>query len=86
MKRPWVIAKKKLGNYSDAERSYLNAMYMIPNRFYPLYLLMTLYNETGQKTKALKTAQDIKNKKIKIPSKAIYEIKGIADNLIKDIK
>jgi tetratricopeptide (TPR) repeat protein len=75
--------EKKQGNYLNAERSYLNAMYMIPNRFYPLYLLMTLYNETGQTIKALKMAKTIERKKIKIPSKAIHEIRSLAHELIK---
>jgi O-antigen polymerase len=76
--------EKKLGNYINAERSYVNAMYMIPNRFYPLYLLMTLYSETGQTIKALKMAQTIERKKVKIPSKAIHEIKSLAHDLIKN--
>lgn len=76
--------EKKLGNYSDSEKSYTTAMYMIPNRFYPLYLLMTLYTETGQTIKALKMAQAIEAKKVKIPSKAIYEIKNFAHDLIKN--
>ncbi|MBO9203841.1 O-antigen ligase family protein [Niastella sp. MAH-29] len=75
--------ERKLGNYINAEKSYVNAMYMIPNRFYPFYLLMTLYNETGQKIKALEMAKAIESKKVKIPSKAIREIKGFAHELIK---
>ncbi|HEX6429944.1 MAG TPA: O-antigen ligase family protein [Niastella sp.] len=76
--------EKKLGNYLNAERSYVNAMYMIPNRFYPLYLLMTLFGETGQTKKALNMAQTIESKKVKIPSKAIHEIKSLAHDLIKN--
>lgn len=76
--------ERKTGNYPAAEKSYLTAMYMIPNRFYPLYLLMTLYNDQGEKSKALIIARSIKTKKVKVPSKAVYEIKSYADNLIKE--
>jgi tetratricopeptide (TPR) repeat protein len=75
--------QKKLGNYSEAEKSYTNAMYMAPNRFYPLYLLMLLYEQKGQKTKARVMANAIINKNIKVPSKAVYEIKNYALQLIK---
>lgn len=75
--------EKKLGNYAAAEQSYLKAMNMIPNRFYPLYLLMTLYQETGETKKAVVMARTIKRKKVKVPSKAISEIKDFADNIIK---
>ncbi|NLR80374.1 O-antigen ligase family protein [Chitinophaga eiseniae] len=75
--------EKKAGNYAAAEQSYLKAMNMIPNRFYPLYLLMTLYQENGETTKAMMMARTIKAKKVKVPSKAILEIKGFADNIIK---
>ncbi|NLR62580.1 hypothetical protein HGH93_31095 [Chitinophaga polysaccharea] len=75
--------EKKAGNYAAAEESYLKAMNMIPNRFYPLYLLMTLYQENGKTTKAMMMARTIKAKRVKVPSKAILEIKGFADNIIK---
>ncbi|SEW37142.1 O-antigen ligase [Chitinophaga arvensicola] len=76
--------EKKLGNYAAAEQAYRQAMDMIPNRFYPLYLLMTLYQESGEAEKAMTMARHIKIKKVKVPSKAISEIKGFADNLIKE--
>lgn len=75
--------QKNLGNFDAAERAYRKAMYMVPNRFYPLYLLMTLYDETEQKEKALQMARIIKAKQVKIPSIAINEIKILAANLIK---
>ncbi|MEC5145240.1 O-antigen ligase domain-containing protein [Chitinophaga sp. 180180018-2] len=76
--------ERKSGNYKDAESAYLHAMYMIPNRFYPLYLLMTLYNDNGEPAKAVKMARSIKIKKVKVPSKAVNEIKRYAENLIKE--
>ena len=54
----------------------MKASHMIPSRFYPKYLLVKLYDETGQHEKAIATAREIMNKKEKIPSTAIEEIKG----------
>ena len=44
---------------------------MALNRFYPLYLLMNLYNETRQVQKTIETAKSILNKEIKIPLAAV---------------
>ncbi len=63
-----------IGQYVEAEKCYLEAHYMIPNRFYPKYLLAKLYDKTNKKSKALKTAMELINKKIKVPSSAIEEI------------
>jgi O-antigen polymerase len=67
---------KQVGRYEDAGKAYLKASQMIPSRFYPKYLLVKLYDETGQHEKAIATAREIMNKKEKIPSTAIEEIKG----------
>ena len=47
---------------------------MSPDRFYPKYLLAKLYDETGQKQKAIATAKELLAKKAKIESAAIKEI------------
>jgi tetratricopeptide (TPR) repeat protein len=65
---------KALGETEKAEEAYLFASDIIPSRFYPQYLLAKLYNETGQKEKAIKTAKELLNKEIKIESTAIKEI------------
>lgn len=49
--------------------------YMNPSRFYPKYLLAKLYDETGQREKAVTTANELLDKEIKIESTAIEEIK-----------
>ncbi|MDR2008944.1 MAG: O-antigen ligase family protein [Bacteroidales bacterium] len=66
---------KKLNQSVKAEKSYLRAWYMIPNRFYPKYLLAILYDETEQSEKAVKIANELLSKEIKINSTAIEEIK-----------
>ncbi len=66
---------KALGQTDKAEKAYLYAYHMIPSRFYPKYLLAKLYDETGQKEKAVKIAKELLNKKVKIQSTAIEEIR-----------
>jgi tetratricopeptide (TPR) repeat protein len=74
---------KKLGDVSNAEQAYLHAWYMIPNLFYPKYLIAKLYFETGQKDKAAAIAYELLNKKVKIESMAIEEMKEEMKKMIK---
>ena len=48
---------KALGNSTEAEQAYFHAWHMAPARFYPLYLLAKLYDETGQQEKAVAMAK-----------------------------
>lgn len=66
---------KQIGDYKNAEQSYLQAWYMNPSRFYPKYLLAKLYAETGEKEKAVTIAQELLSKEVKVESTAIEEIK-----------
>jgi tetratricopeptide (TPR) repeat protein len=77
---------KALKKYPKAEEAYLTAKYMTPVKFYPIYLLAKLYNESGQKEKALKTADELLNKKIKVPSTAIEEMKKEVEGMIEKRK
>lgn len=47
---------------------------MVPVRFYPMYLLAKLYDESNQKEKAIDIANKVLQKEIKVPSTAIKEI------------
>lgn len=67
-------AYKKNKQYKKAEKSYVKSYDMIPVRFYPLYLLAKLYEESDQREKAVETAKYVLEKKVKIPSTAIKEI------------
>lgn len=69
-------AYKGTKEYNKAEITYKHAANMIPSRFYPMYLLAKLYNESGNKTKAFAMAKEILKKEIKIPSTAIKEIRA----------
>ncbi len=67
-------AYKALGETQNAEEQFQLAASMVPHKFYPLYLLAKLYNETGQHKKALALARQILTKEIKVPSQAIEDI------------
>jgi len=55
---------------------------MNPVRFYPKYLLAKLYDDTGQKVKAVKVARELLEKEIKVESTAIDEIKAEMQKII----
>ena len=65
----------KLKNYNKAEFHYSIAHNMCPIRFLPLYELNCLYDEMGEKDKALYFAEIIITKQVKIPSTLIENIK-----------
>ena len=67
---------KATKQYKKAEVAYQQAANMIPSQFYPNYLLVKLYDDTGQKAKAIAMAKKVLKKKIKIPSTAIKEIQA----------
>ena len=66
---------KALGNYHKAEKAYWQAAHLVPHKFYPLYLLAKLYDQTGNKNRVLQTVNQIMNKKVKVHSPAIEQIK-----------
>ncbi len=66
---------KATRQYNKAEANYKQAINMTPSKFYAPYLLAKLYDESKQKGKAVVLAKQILNKKIKVPSTAIEEIK-----------
>ena len=65
---------KEMGDYTKAESMYIRASQIVPNRHYPLYLLMKLYHETGQTEKAKFMALSLINKPVKVQSTAIREM------------
>ncbi|MBE0655183.1 MAG: O-antigen ligase family protein [Bacteroidales bacterium] len=73
---------KALGEFTRAESSYLQANNMIPGRFYSKYLLARLYIETGQTKKAKSTAREILKKEVKVPSRAIEEIRAEMEKIL----
>ncbi|MHA7944863.1 O-antigen ligase family protein [Formosa sp. 3Alg 14/1] len=76
-------AYKGLKQYNKAEEAYQNATNMIPIRFFPMYLLAKMYDESGNRIEAIAMAQKILNKDIKVPSTAIKEMKAEMKILVK---
>jgi tetratricopeptide (TPR) repeat protein len=66
---------KALDEYQKAEKAYWQAANLVPHKFYPLYLLAKLYDHTGNKKEVLQTVKQIMNKKVKVHSPAIEQIK-----------
>jgi len=77
---------KNLMKYSEAEKNYIYASTMMPQKLYPLYLLTNLYAETGQREKTIRIAKKLMNKKIKVKSTATEEILQAINLLIEKTK
>lgn len=58
----------KKGETEKAIQAYQHASAMIPCRFLPIYQLLKIYKETGETEIAIKYANEIINKKVKVPS------------------
>ena len=65
---------KEMNESQKAENAYIHASKIVPNRHYPLYLLMKLYQETGQADRAQAMAHELLNKPVKVKSTAIREM------------
>jgi len=72
---------KNTGDYENAEKMYLRASQIVPGRHLPLYLLMKLYQDTGQTEKAQDMAKILLEKPVKLPSPVIKKIKDEASKL-----
>lgn len=73
-----------LKQYENAEKAFRQAHFMIPHRFYPLYLLAKMYFESGQTEKGKAIALQLLHKKTKIHSTAIDEMKNEIQFLLQD--
>lgn len=72
--------------WNMANKHYIIANHMIPNRFMPLYKRMLLYTATGNEYSAFCIAQIIINKPVKIPSGTINKIKAEARKVIDRVR
>jgi O-antigen ligase len=73
---------KQLKDYEKAESMYLLAFRTVPNRHYPLYLLMKLYNDNGAAEPAKKMAALLLEKQAKVNSTAIEEMQEEARKIL----
>jgi len=69
---------QQLQQYKEAEFHYRLASEMCPNRFVPLYGLLTTYESTGERKKAAEIANLIIEKPVKVQSSTVDRIKKIA--------
>lgn len=74
----------KLGAFHEAEANYHKAFSLLPNRIYPLYRLMLLYQLIGESDKAQQAAEQINMFPVKINSPAIRKIKEEAKDLLQN--
>jgi tetratricopeptide (TPR) repeat protein len=61
--------------YEEAEKCFLKATRIVPNRMYPYYLLAKMYLESGQSEKAGNMASIVLKKEPKVHSRAIEEMR-----------
>jgi O-antigen polymerase len=73
----------QLKQYAKAEKCFLLAHQMIPNRFIPLYRLALLYKEEGKILEARRIAKIIVKKQIKVESFDVVAIKAEMRDLLK---
>ena len=71
-----------VSKYDLAEKSYRQAHAILPNRLYPLWLLMILYQQTGKAECAEKVAKEIIEFIPKVESSATNEMKRDAEKLL----
>ena len=74
----------QLKQYPKAERCFLLAHQMIPNRFIPLYRLALLYKEEGKIREARMIADIIVKKQVKVESIDVFTIKEEMRKLIQE--
>ena len=73
-----------LKDYTAAERDFLHAANLIPNRLYPFYLLAKLYSEAGKHDKAREMAKIVLTKEPKVNSLAVKEMRDEMRKLLLD--
>ncbi|WP_320167770.1 O-antigen ligase family protein [Mangrovibacterium marinum] len=74
------------GETEKAIQCYQHASNMILCRFLPTYQLFEIFKETGEKGKAVKYADKIINKNVKVPSVTISFIQREASEFLKGLK
>ncbi len=72
---------KKQGLIAEAEQDYLNAFLALPDRLYPLYKLVVLYNDSNQEEKYQKMVRSIDGFHPRIESESTYEIRKLLNSL-----
>ena len=71
----------KMGFFEEAEQAYQKAFHMMPNRLYPLYQLMLLYEREGKTEEMYKMAWRVLRFNEKVVSPATKEMKWKAKKI-----
>lgn len=82
----WVVMGnnyQELGLYAEASNCYDTAYLQMPNRLYPLYRKMLLYERMGEKRNMRKMARCVVEFEPKVQSPAVSEMKARARKLLK---
>jgi hypothetical protein len=80
------ICLLQLNRIVQAERKFLLASYMTPNRFTPKYHLLKLYLQTKNLEKVREVAKNILNSRVKIPSPQVSIILLETHNILDSLK
>ena len=70
------------GNYAEAEKNYLLAVYAVPSRFFPKYFLMLFYEKMDRINDAKYWADFIVNMPVKVKSSEAFQIKNEAKRVL----
>ncbi|GHV69830.1 hypothetical protein FACS1894199_19020 [Bacteroidia bacterium] len=66
---------QSMKEYVQAEKYFIHATHLVPNRLYPWYLLTKLYDEMGLPAKACAAAYIVQTKEPKVQSQAIKQMR-----------
>lgn len=87
--RPYILAGMNYQSMDDlkrAEECFMNAHYLVPNRILPCYFLVRLYLHYEEVEKALRWAEYIVNKEVRIKSDLALGIQQEMEKLIQEHK
>ena len=79
-----IIGKNQegLGLYEEAEKSYLHAHYMVPQRLYPLTLLMRMHIRLGNNNEALRYGKMILDKPVNERHRTMLRLQSDAKHCV----
>lgn len=80
----WVLMgnnHRDLGQYREAEICYNKAFVQMPNRIYPLYQKMYLYQQLNRQADARVIAKKILDFQEKVSSQAVSDMKKMQKNV-----
>jgi tetratricopeptide (TPR) repeat protein len=78
--------EKEMGWFAEAEKSYLRAIYMVPNRMSSRFNLLNFYLATKDTAKALYWGTSIINMPIKVPSERTAEMFQQTKQILKGLQ